>query len=557
MGIPISKIMDLPVFQNNNIRLIAGQSGLNKTVHRATVIEIPREKIDPDENLEGSFVLTTFGFFKGKENVIALKDYFIVLANVNISGILLKINRAFSEAPDEIIKLADEYSIPLFVLDDITVYFREIIYAIVAEISNYQYDLFKSINEQHELLYNALLSGRTIESFIKVVGENLHLNCACLASDGKVLAEYDTTSESDKKSEASIFNECVNEKLFLTNNQYLTRSNTQISDLTIFPCFVRNRISGFFVTQKNDPLTEREIMFSQQMVSFLSIRLLEQRLLLEKKYHMTTAVIDELLFCRQEDESVMRVHLQQIGFVSDDQYCVISIQSKESMDNENQRGLLAKLEFLSQHIGMATPGSVVHLLSDGIILIISLPEEPYHQLIKKVRQKIRNVLQTTEFQGQVYAGISLIRSRLNDLSRAYYEAKQAINFGKSFSPGSDIYCYNDLPEAWSADYIRNTVEHDYIVNNIIKPIQDYDENCKAALWVTLGKCIINDTLENAAKDLHIHIGTLRYRLLKITELTNEDYFTDTGKYFLRTAYALSLRESDNKLIVQNGSYEKY
>ena len=85
----------------------------------------------------------------------------------------------------------------------------------------------------------------------------------------------------------------------------------------------------------------------------------------------------------------------------------------------------------------------------------------------------------------------------------------------------------------------NTEEYSFVKNTIILPLKEYDEKYKSELELTLEKCLTNDTLEKAAAELHIHSSTLRYRLQKIKNLTNADYFSTQGKYLLNTAYIIS------------------
>ena len=145
-------------------------------------------------------------------------------------------------------------------------------------------------------------------------------------------------------------------------------------------------------------------------------------------------------------------------------------------------------------------------------------------------------------------GIGVMCSSFSELSVCYEQAKMAIRFGRNFSLEEDtlnfsseecgIYTYSDYIELGMLSHVTSTSEYKIFYQNIIWPILSYNAEQDSNLWATLEQCVTKKRLEKAAKELYIHISTLRYRLRKIADLTGVDFFTPNGRFLLTLAVKL-------------------
>lgn len=535
MSIHISDLCNLQIFKSG-ISLIAGSDGLDRELQYITVMEVPDFA---EHNLgNGLLVLTTF--YSYRDNPALIEETVTKLAKKNISGIILKINRFINEVPENIIKIAEVYKLPLFVIREKDLAFREIISAVTSEIINYQFNIIKGINEQHELLYRAVLRGEKLDSFIKNIGKHLECTCACLSSFGEILAQYSETKPEPLDDLIALIQE--NKKINKKNLMRNSFAYIEIKNYFVFPCLAHNTIMGYFILQKYTKISELELLFAQQMVSFLSIKLLEKHLILETEQRMTTAIIDELLF-HHSDESIVRDRLQLLGFIPSTNYCILVLSSRSKVKQESLYILHSRLQSISHYLKTVFPKSMVHLIADGLIVLVSFPSTSRHMKDENMRSILVGLSEVSELKNLMYIGCSIIESDLTQIPHCYETAKQAIRFGKAFSSDQSVHLYTDYLEIRMASHMLNTDEHKFLKRNVILPLNDYDKKYKAELWLTLEKCLTTGTLEKAAAELHIHSSTLRYRLQKITDLTNIDYFTARGKFMLNTAYILAKLES--------------
>ncbi|MBP9488270.1 MAG: helix-turn-helix domain-containing protein, partial [Phascolarctobacterium sp.] len=81
-------------------------------------------------------------------------------------------------------------------------------------------------------------------------------------------------------------------------------------------------------------------------------------------------------------------------------------------------------------------------------------------------------------------------------------------------------------------HCRNTSEYNFIKTTVLDKLQEYDRRYQSSLLDTLSAALRENSLEDAAERQHIHINTLRYRLGKIKEITQKNYFKMTDRYFL-------------------------
>ena len=79
---------------------------------------------------------------------------------------------------------------------------------------------------------------------------------------------------------------------------------------------------------------------------------------------------------------------------------------------------------------------------------------------------------------------------------------------------------------------RKTSEYNFIKTTVLDKLQEYDRRYQSSLLDTLSAALRENSLEDAAERQHIHINTLRYRLGKIKEITQKNYFKMTDRYFL-------------------------
>lgn len=532
MSITVSQLCSLPIFQQG-FRLISNPGeGLNRYVQNITVMEVPDfVEFELGQDL---FVLTTLYSFK--DDLDQACKTFRRLCEKNVSAIGIKIDRFVHTVPPGIVAVVDEYQVPLFRIEKF-VAFRDVIKAISTEIINEHYSIIAGLNLQHETLLSSILRGDKIENFINLLGDSLQCYCACLTLSGKIMVDY-TPPGFQEKAEIDAFLADEGRQL-----QELAVGSTSFKGYWIFPCLVYNQIMGYLLIKHEKPLSERELLLTKQIVSFLSIKFQEHRLRIEIEQRMIANIVDEILIQNHADESIILERIKFLGIQPQNNYFIIIVSCHE---NETEQVSSSTWQDLySTMLKKYFANSAVLSKGDKLLSIVSVKNKsPYLQNGAIPKTLLQMISETSHQKGySVYLGYSMIIKDLKLLPKCYEESQKAIKLGRIFRPKAKVYTYSDFIKEGLLLHSMGTFEHLWFKNSIIDTIQEYDQKYHAELWNTLEKSLNSSSLEKAAQELHIHTSTLRYRLSKIYTLTSADFFSPDGRFLLKLAYILEKLDS--------------
>ena len=163
MEVTVRKIMELDAFAQATT-LLAGHAGIDKTVNFITVSETP----DFYEWVTGGeFVLTTL--FTYEQHRDLLIHNYTELAKRGVIAVGVKVNRFVETVPPELIRIADQYQMPLFAINR-QAKFREIIQTVTAELNNYQTNILLELEAHYKELAKVALTGGDYADYLQRFG---------------------------------------------------------------------------------------------------------------------------------------------------------------------------------------------------------------------------------------------------------------------------------------------------------------------------------------------------------------------------------------------------
>jgi len=119
----VIRIKELFRLQNlHNLRLIAGQEGIGRTVTAAVLLEYDATRMQLPDFYRGDLVVTTLAYARGDNQLVA--NSLLALMNQGIACLLVK-TAYFSELPHSVVAMANKLGTPLFLFDD--TYIEEVI----------------------------------------------------------------------------------------------------------------------------------------------------------------------------------------------------------------------------------------------------------------------------------------------------------------------------------------------------------------------------------------------------------------------------------------------
>lgn len=519
MSVTISQLCDLPIIKKN-CELVAGKDGMARIIQQVTVIEAPDSINFPFMQPHLVILTTLFTFSDDQEYAF---NFVKKLSQRKAAALMVKVERFVNSVPPSLAEAADLYQLPLFAVKKDTP-FSEIIAAISSKVINEQFTLIEYLLKQHESYLKSVLNGDEIDIFINALGETLQNYCACLSVSGDFLAQYGSINLKD---ETETIKSAIDSAIEL---QDPVLPYNYVGNYALFPCFVRNQIMGYLIIKITAPMNTRDLLYAQQTASYLSIKLSENHIKFETEQRLLITVADEILFRRYADESVIKGKVELLGLTLQQFHFVIVLSFR-------QEKVFPQLEFRrwADQINKVFPKNAAFIKASELVIIVSMADKSSIRG-STAKRALRSLMR--ENHG-IDLGYSLLTKDAKKLADCYEQAKKAVYFGRIFNADSNLFSYREFIEKGLLLRALDSQEHIVIVKKIIDPIREYDQKHNSQLWLTLEKCLSTNSLEKAAQELHIHISTLRYRLQRIQEIAETDFFSPTGRFILNLAYILS------------------
>lgn len=535
MTVYIEDLQNLDVFKNS-IHLLAGKTGKNKKVQFITVMEVDDfTEFNLGEEL---FVLTTFS--TSANDPEKMEKILFNLIQKKVSGIGIKVNRFVKKIPKTLINLADQYSIPLFLIES-EIAFRTIISDVTSLIISQQFETIIALNNKHEEFYTSILQGEDLSFFLEKIGKSLSCNCFCFSHTGELLNQYTRNTPQNTEELLEFINLLNNNpnmiwQLINSGEKYIINST---GNFFVYPCIAYNKILGYFAVQQLNTLDSDAMMNAKQITSFLSIKLLEDALKKESENKFKIQLANEIFYNTSLDEEAIKGKLNVMGLHPDEYYYVCFIEPSDRIKhNYNISNSSYLKKKISLYIDNHLRNYLISDVSDGYYLIITFNNDSQFHSSTTFKEFLNNLSKIIDIPSGFTIGCSQKQSQLVEIANALKSSKRANLLGKGIYPEKNIYLSDDFFEFRLIMSLLNTKEHELIRAHIIAPLERYDQKYKSYLIKTLDTCLNTETLQEASKKLFIHNSTLRYRLEKIHDLTGKNIFTNLGRYSLTNAFLL-------------------
>ena len=525
MSAAVTELYELPIFQKES-KLIAGTSGLNNLVQNVSVMEVPDFNISGQN--QGVFLLTTLYAYKDAPQQLlpALQRLF---CGNNVAGIAIKLDRFLHQIPSEVIELADQCAIPLFVLSK-NVTFRQMIIEITDKLIDNRSAILTAANNFSETLSNIVLNNRGISGVVNALYREISCYCACYSLNDNRLTESHTSDKSSLRDKC----ELLAEQLLKHKTSSKDATFFQLNDCLIFPCKVHRQIVGCLIIGGAEDLGEKEYAMVNQAVSFLSICFLEEYTRIEAEQRIISPIVNRLLFSTHTNREHVENDLRALGLKILDYFLVIAIES-----SPDSRAICLSghslVKFWQQKATQTFESAIV--VPEGQTSVIIASGQKDNMLAHSTSWQ-GALEQIAKFGESVKLGYSVLIADPLKIPECYKQARKAICYGRKTRPDKDVFAYEDYLALGVVSQCSGTLDADILYNTIITPLLQYDCSHGESLWKTLETTLASKSLSQSAKDLYIHISTLRYRLEKICELTGCDFFCSQGKFKLNLAYML-------------------
>lgn len=176
-------------------------------------------------------------------------------------------------------------------------------------------------------------------------------------------------------------------------------------------------------------------------------------------------------------------------------------------------------------VDLKSAGELVLVYGNTVIYIFhSTERNDYRKYIADINAEI------SKRTRPLLAGVGEPVSRFEEIGKAYYQAKAAVELGHQLNPDDTLFFFGDYAvECLLSVYLREQTAGDFCAQEILT-LNDYDAEHGTQLMQTLEVYLLCDkNLTHAAQELHIHRNSLNYRIERIADLLGENEFTEIGQ----------------------------
>jgi len=494
MEIKIRDILSLDTFQES--KLIAGKSGLDKTVDNICVLDVTDIITEVEAD---SLLLTTLYAILNNENQI--NNMIEHMAKLGISGMGLKHNSNIGLIPAHFVEQANRIGFPIFILPEHSNFTHQI-----NDYLRLRNDLYTSELEHrdkiHSLLLEIMLHGNNYDELLNGLTLTLKRRILFLDNNFNTLGESD--SELFRNDELRKQIEGINPQ----SPRYLS-----LDEQYFFAYAVGDRRTefGYIIVflEEDSELSHSEQIAVEQFAVVFRIFQLRQRTLFEIERHY----IDEFFFdlvalkINSEEEYRARANKLNLNLNYPLQLLVLNINNYSGAKKQRLLSSLNSRRELNVRDNLLATHD-----ENFVILMQGQDKKNQHAITDALIDELTN--QKFEI---FHIGVSNFFSYVGGFAAAYNEAKLAIKIDEELNTRAPLF-YNDLGINRVLYASSNSPEAYQFCIDTLGGILEYDRKTNSKLFETL-KCLIecDGNVRKAADQMYIHYNTMRFRQKKLEQ----------------------------------------
>lgn len=512
--VTVKELMETDIFRKK-VRLVAGDGGLDRKVTYVTVQEAPDFHTLIDG---GEFVLSTWYAFK--DNLAAGLEALKNLAS-KASGVCIKTQRFIDEIPDEYIEYSNEEKLPLFVVDR-EVNFREIIKCISVEINLSHMNTIIKVNDYYLFLFNAALENGSADFMLSDFLERTGLIAISISTDFKQIRGQ------------RALNKLRNKRARLENIKNIVDINRPCmeylrkEDCHVFPCVARGYCYGYLIVLSAEELSEIHKLYITQLRNIITIKWLDRQ---EKENDLLLSMMKMIIQAPENNVDYIQERLKEKS-IDISKGLRAAILKYDSSVSTAGKPVFGEVQQLMLHLSALLPNLLfIWNRSDTFTILMGEQGDDVSNVAPDWLQSVSSLLRK---HVGVKMGIGPAVSRIDEIRTSVRFARNVLIFADE----SAISYYGDHLLEMVLLSGSKSRESDFLIERVIEPLVSWDEKNDGYVMETLDRVVRTGDLSHAAKELCVHVNSVRYRLQKIKPLTGLDFFNISDRYMILTAFTM-------------------
>ncbi|MFC4767595.1 PucR family transcriptional regulator [Effusibacillus consociatus] len=374
----------------------------------------------------------------------------------------------------------------------------------------------------------------SLEALVDTISEVLHCPVTLEDANHRLLAYSSHDPQTDPARIATIIGRRVPEKVI--NSlwregiiQQLANSDEPIRIAAINDVGLGNRVAiairknqdvlGYiWALQVDNPFRDEAMAQLKKAAQAAKTKLLQLRVQKRKQEEGLQQFFWQLLTGHLKSDSLIRENAQKLQLVLPNFFKVLVFEFAEEISSHLQQ----KIQYLittTQRIRI-----ICYAIDRNQLILLSAPlnEVPSKQDFADFIRNFKTQMKDRFRVAPIEAGCGSLGSKdYTRVESGYQEALTVLQIKKQFPKETKaIHDYEDLGFYRYLPFILQQQRHSHIENPCLKKLRDYDREHNTELFQTLEAYLTSDSnVKDAAELLHVHVNTLNYRLMRISEIT--------------------------------------
>ena len=518
--LPLRGVLATPVLAGATV--LAGARGLDRTVSRLNVMEVPDVLafVKPEE-----FLLTTG--YPLRERPDALPQLVADLDDRGLAGLGLKLGRYLDALPPDVLAVADERDFPLVRLPD-GIAFDEVLNDVLGALLDQQAGRLARAERVHRAFLQVVLRGEGVQRIAEDLADLVESPALVVDGDGHLLGgarlgELPLPTGLDAHTTIAV----------AQDEQHL-RVGDRLLPCVAVAIVAGPRRHGHVVAVPADGRRTEDLLALESAATVAALALTQRMQVqaVEGKYQ--SDLVHDLLRRVDDPADVLR-RAAGFGWDLDRRLIALVVRPDERPDDRHDDALLPRLAVsVRATILDRDPRAAVVPFSAEVVVLTAAFEAPADGSASDGRPRARTfvddlVARAGQITGAtVSAGLSRPVTDVRDVARAYEQATQAVTLGRETAGRGAVTHFDDLGAYRLLALVEDREELHAFAREVLGELAGDD---KPALDLRRTLQALLDTGGNvaeAARRLHFHYNTLRYRIEKLESLLGP-FMTDTRR----------------------------
>jgi len=521
MDITLSDIMGLDAM--HDARILAGKHKMDNIVKGITIIEAP----DIVDWLSGGEILLT-SLYHTETEVQSYRTYIGKMASRGVSALIIKTGRVVQEIPQEIIEAGNEFGLPIIEMGK-EIKYIDVMYPVMAELFNKQVVKLKYYKQVQDRFTELVIAGEGLEGISRVLEELVQNPVVIYDRKFEMIASTDEKVIRFGEIKDHIYRENLNEKLYYYRQEVVLPDleNLKVTQVVI-PIQQLNQINAYLiVVEKNHKLGELEFIILENASTVISLELVKRFAIGEVERKFKYDLLDSLISGRFHLETILE-RASLMGWDLRGTYCVVLMEIQDIneylKDKKNRSTYISEIGTTVSNVINEFTTHFMRVRSDSLYILWPTGGKNEAKInidIQKASQKIKNRLSNKYNKIQLFTGVGGIALSIQEISKSYEEAQNALNFGKITH--ADYISFSELGIMRLLCKFSENQDLEEFIPPSVNRLFTYDQSNNTNLLHTLEVFLrTNSNATQTSKELFVHYKTVLYRLEKIKEVSGID-----------------------------------